>query len=257
MFSKDFIYTLCAVLFIMILFNRRIEKFSNKKKSKKSKESKESKELSESYIPSNLVKDIESIKNLSEISKLILEQDKLTLPTHLRITGKFNLLKKGTIAPFYGSVIPEGWALCNGATVKDLDGNDFRTPNLQGRFILGGNTYDADENKLIGGSSTYKLTIDNLPAHNHTGTTNEDGEHNHKIKKYEQKKSKSTLSLKKGYKILTGNLSNDYGDLTIENDEKSMHQHEFTTDNTGYDENDITPIDIMPPFYKLKYIIKL
>lgn len=254
MFSKDFIYTLCVVLFIMIIFNRRIEKFSNKKKSKKSKESKE---LSESSIPSHLKKDIESIKNLSEISKLILEKDKLTLPTHLRITGKFNLLKKGTITPFYGSVIPEGWALCNGATVKDLDGNDFRTPNLQGRFILGGNTYDTDEDKLIGGSSTYKLTIDNLPAHNHTGTTNKDGEHNHKIKKYGQKKTSTKGIFKKGSKSFTGDLSKDYGDLTIENDEKSMHQHKFTTDNTGYDENDITPIDIMPPFYKLKYIIKL
>ncbi|NDW10441.1 tail fiber protein [Dysgonomonas sp. 520] len=69
-------------------------------------------------------------------------------------------LPSGIITMWSGSVdaIPDGWALCNG-----LNG----TPNLQGRFIAGYSTTDADYNVIgkSGGSKTIILTEDQLPEH--------------------------------------------------------------------------------------------
>lgn len=77
--------------------------------------------------------------------------------TNLASTEWFHkALPKGSIIMFNGSVIPEGWHIC--------DGNDG-TPNLIDKFIKGtslGNVGDT------GGSTEITLTIENLPEHTHT-----------------------------------------------------------------------------------------
>lgn len=87
----------------------------------------------------------------------------------------------GQIMPFAGSVVPRGWALCNGAllaistntalfsllgTYYGGDGmKTFGLPDLRGRAILGagGNIQPGE----IGGETAVRLQTSQLLAHNH------------------------------------------------------------------------------------------
>lgn len=67
-------------------------------------------------------------------------------------------IDKGIIVMWSGTVdkIPEGWQLCDGT-------ND--TPDLRDRFIVGaGSSYTTGD---IGGLNSVKLTVDQMPSHNH------------------------------------------------------------------------------------------
>ena len=80
-------------------------------------------------------------------------------------TGKaiYNPVPVGGIIMWSGSIIsiPSGWALCNGQV-----SNGQTTPDLRDRFIVGaGSTYSLND---VGGLSAVQLTINEMPAHNHT-----------------------------------------------------------------------------------------
>ncbi len=77
----------------------------------------------------------------------------------------------GVIVAFHGSVIPSGWAVCNG-----LNG----TPNLQDRFIIGASNSRAAGSS--GGEVSVLLTAEQsgLPAHLH-GTVSADAPHSHSL----------------------------------------------------------------------------
>lgn len=63
----------------------------------------------------------------------------------------------GAIILYSGTTIPNGWALC--------DGNNG-TPDLTDRFVIGaGRRYQVND---VGGEAEHILTVDELPAHNHT-----------------------------------------------------------------------------------------
>lgn len=90
----------------------------------------------------------------------------------------------GQIMPFAGTIVPRGWAMCNGAlmaistnsalfsllgTTYGGDGmRTFALPDLRGRAILGssgtGGSYPAG---MISGSARVTLNVSNLPSHNH------------------------------------------------------------------------------------------
>jgi len=90
----------------------------------------------------------------------------------------------GQIMPFAGSVVPRGWALCNGALLAITQnqalfsllgtyygGNGtttFGLPDLRGRAILGSSgssgNYPAG---MMSGTTTVTLTVGQLPSHNH------------------------------------------------------------------------------------------
>ncbi|MBP5233986.1 MAG: tail fiber protein, partial [Planctomycetes bacterium] len=63
--------------------------------------------------------------------------------------------------------IPEGWALCNGQTVEGQ-----KTPDLSGRFVVGYDPKDGDYNAVgkTGGEKTHRLTVAEMPSHNHSIT---------------------------------------------------------------------------------------
>ena len=74
--------------------------------------------------------------------------------------------------------IPFGWALCDGEFVEGYG----YTPDLRGRFILGSGTGSGLTSRThgdTGGHETHTLTINEMPAHNHTMDTA--GIHNHTV----------------------------------------------------------------------------
>jgi len=80
---------------------------------------------------------------------------------------------KGVIVMWSGApdTLPAGWILCDGRQVKGIV-----TPNLKGRFIVGYDPQDSDYNnnlKPSGGEKRHRLTVDEMPVHQHQGTTNE------------------------------------------------------------------------------------
>jgi microcystin-dependent protein len=147
--------------------------------------------------------DVESIRNLSDITNKLVKGD-FSIPGNLKVSGNIeaggatkctgtvnidntitvkgistlqnvnvlgpttfnsavdfkntlNYLPKGVIIAWNSAVAPVGWALCDGKN---------GTPNLQGLFILGSNTYRSIG--IIGGVETVTLTADQIPPHSHT-----------------------------------------------------------------------------------------
>lgn len=99
------------------------------------------------------------------------------------------MVEKGTIIMWSGTIIPYGWALCNGTL-----NNGYRTPDLRSRFVVGYDPsnvdYDQPGNLSAlgttpgdqGGDSTLILSASQMPLHNHSVFLNSstDGEHRHK-----------------------------------------------------------------------------
>jgi microcystin-dependent protein len=114
----------------------------------------------------------------------------------------------GGIIIWSGSDIPAKWALCNG-----LNG----TPDLRGKFVLGYNdTYAIGQ---AGGEEKHKLTIEEMPSHNH------------------------------GQGAKAG--SYQYGAVTSYGDDDPVILS--ATLNTGGDQ----PHNNMPPYYALAYIMRI
>jgi hypothetical protein len=181
----------------------------------------------------------------------------------------------GVIVMWSGTLatIPTGWALCNGAN---------GTPNLLDRFILSVNT--SENPGSTGGAHSYSLASGQLPAHSHTGTTNNttpsltftgtsgttssNGAGTVQNLLWDDGGSYAatgTLSLTAGNRNRSwGGISgNAMRTLNIANHTHTFtpagtisggsHNHSFTTAITGAGET----IDNRPAFYKLAFIMKL
>ena len=78
------------------------------------------------------------------------------------------------VLDYYGRIedIPSGYVLCNG---------ENGTPDLRGMFIVGYNPDNPDYNAIgkTGGEKEVTLTVNQLPAHKHSGSTSQDGSHSH------------------------------------------------------------------------------
>ena len=171
---------------------------------------------------------------LDEVSSVYLDQSGFTFK-NISIKGNLDVLNfRGIIVQWSGdvSVIPNGWALCDGSQGR---------PDLRGRFILGYNPASAVMNSsdvngkrigaqvgknlagtigTIGGEIRHKITLNEMAAHTH------------------------------GYLPLITWHENGHGDFGSGNyyDKKTN-----TTTSTGGG----SPHNILPPFYVLAYIIKL
>jgi hypothetical protein len=226
--------------------------------------------------PGNQGKTEEEFLEFLRIEKLIKETVNKNVKSSFPEIGLHDMASfpLGTILPFIQTAnveIPTGWYECNG---------ENRTPDLRGRFLFGKGytsnkihdnflTYynrrgETDEN---GNSITkydhIKLKVENLPIHNHSGNFDNGGTHSHSGITQLDGKNGVTLA-KDNRKWYYSSLKHTIDHSHLEDTDPSKHSHKFTTDNSILDntddKNEITTqedIQVMPPFYVVKYIIKL
>lgn len=168
--------------------------------------------------------------------------------------AKKHHVPRGAIMMWSGTIanIPQGWALCNGAN---------GTPNLQGRFVIGqGSVTESDGITYTygigdkGGKSKHKLSIDEMPTHNHnTGsstsnatvyTKDNEGTHTHEIP--------SINGDGWGSKVRGGSES-DASAWPKTNSTGSAHKHSFEM----YARGGGSAHENRPLYYALAYIIKV
>jgi microcystin-dependent protein len=192
----------------------------------------------------------------------------------------------GSIICFAGQSVPAGWFLCDGSEISKseypnlfsvigntygipINSSKFILPNLQQRMPLGkSNINNLGDN---GGNSNITLSTNQLPSHNHTGTTNTEGVHTHTATDAGHNHSYNDAYFaenRNGGQNVYGTSSgtdydNDYiyrnpepitstgfANITVANN--GEHTHTFTTDSIGNNSS----INIMNPFLVLNYLIK-
>jgi microcystin-dependent protein len=220
---------------------------------------------------------------------------------NLYVNG-LNVIPVGSIICFAGISSPNGWLLCDGSEINrstystlfsiigttygSTSSNTFKLPNLNQKFPMG----KTGSNNLgdIGGSTSVTLTTNNLPPHNHTGTTNadgihshtgttsNDGSHTHSISDPGHSHSQYTINDdfnnsggnppsftgdSSGFKTWNNIFSNTTGITILDNgshghslniNDSTSHTHTFTTDSTGLGSS----INITNPYIVLNYIIR-
>lgn len=140
----------------------------------------------------------------------------------------------GAIIPWWGDPddIPYGWEYCDGT-----DG----TPDLTNRFPRGVPDSLTDPG-ATGGENHYAMTVAQMPAHNHDGETDPDGEHYHWTSTYSD----------------TYVLSDDFPQGVEHQKEKvestlgGGHTHTGHTVDSGGDER----IDNRPEYVRMSFIQK-
>lgn len=149
------------------------------------------------------------------------------------------------------NAIPAGWAFCDGRTI-----NNQKTPDLRGRFVI--QTHSGREIGTTGGAETITLTDSQLPAHNHSfgGTTNPSGKHRHNYWDAVFAENRGTGFVNNLAGSRTGiDFDNSNHDIFRTGEEAGEHSHTFsgTTSSVGSG----NPIDKLPPFYVLAYIMRV
>jgi microcystin-dependent protein len=154
-------------------------------------------------------------------------------------------IPKGGIIMWSGSLasIPTGWALCDG---------NYGTPDLRERFVVGASSTGSYTVSSAGGINKHTLTVNELPNHTHTGSTNSAGSHSHRYKgdtdvssipfacDGSDEPSKSS-----------GRIGGDPEDYAGE--AAGDHQHTLTIGNAGSGQSH----ENRPPYYALAYIMKI
>ena len=159
----------------------------------------------------------------------------VTVDGELKVKGTGSLSGYGTIPVggiimWSGSTVPDGWALCNGDVV-----NNLQTPDLRGRFVLGRNTINEGADNPTGGSSSVTLSVNNLPSHNHLYAGDDHVDYIH------------DSSYNAG-----ANVSSRPGGYDASSDDRGLGTI-YRTSNTGSGQS----FSIMPPYYKLAYIMRV
>lgn len=146
----------------------------------------------------------------------------------------------GGIIMWTGTVVPTGWALCDGRTQGGVT-----TPDLRNRFVVGYGSAAAQGS--TGGAQTVALGTGNLPAHTHSITNS--GAHAHSVV-YDTggggPYSRPRMFTASG--SCNGCAGNDYTDSDAAGD----HNHGGATGSVGNG----TAFDVRPPYYAIAFIMK-
>ncbi len=189
------------------------------------------------------------------------------------------LVPTGTILLYSVSSAPDGYLICNGATVSRStysslfavvgttfgSGNGtttFNLPNMEDRLPYGYKS-GADIG-TFGGSESVTLSTNNIPAHTHTGTTDSNASHTHTVTdtghphQYYMGKDDGNSSNSDGQVPAGDSNTANYGVSTstattgISIVANGAHTHAFTTGSTGSG----TSFSVLNPYMRLAYIIK-
>lgn len=114
-------------------------------------------------------------------------------------TNSSSLTPSGCVVSYLGITDVDGWVLCDGRVRTNngdgkynqlsilgigVGGNattNYTPPNLQNTFLRGGSSNS--DIRSISGSDSNRLTLENMPVHNHSGTTEiTDTSHTHVVK---------------------------------------------------------------------------
>jgi microcystin-dependent protein len=169
-----------------------------------------------------------------------------------------NGVPTGSIMPFVGTVVPNGWLLCNGATFPDNTENanlkallgGTTTPNLQGMFLRGTGTAASGK----AGPALKTVQQDGIASHLHDVNlnTNLSGVHNHNNGNF-----KSLLLVRDGGNTATG-FDNSGSEAAIRYSEPMLDSGNHTHNVTGPTANNTNGItETRPINYGVNYIIKL
>jgi microcystin-dependent protein len=139
----------------------------------------------------------------------------------------------GTILLWSGSTddIPDGWALCNGQTV-----NNITTPNLCDRFVVGAGSTSYGVGAQ-GGNARITLSVDHLPSHSHMYSGDDH---------VDLVKAGNT-----GYTAANNIVETTGGYDASSSDSGNGRVYRTSAVGGG------TPIDILPPYYALCYIMRV
>jgi microcystin-dependent protein len=169
----------------------------------------------------------------------------------------FGTIPLGGIIMWSGTIIPTGWALCDGRTQ-----NSRLTPDLRGRFVVSVNTTQLT---MPSGQSaeSIKAGLPTLDPNNVGGSTAGGvGEHRHSLDFIQKKKVN-----------IFGSSSEDLGVLSVGRPDDNSHAQEtinqntfvgpaathwraFTSGPTGVADNSSDMADGYPPYYALAFIMR-
>lgn len=143
-------------------------------------------------------------------------------------------IPRGLIAMWNGTQVPNGWALCNGQLVDDL-----QTPDLSGKFVVGWQSGNEDYNLIgnTGGQDKVTLTTPEIPSH----------VHNFADAYYIEAQDGIGIN---GSQWIGNNL---YGSNKTDRDNSYVALWDHDTRAVGGGQ----PHENRPPYYVLAYIIKL
>lgn len=143
-------------------------------------------------------------------------------------------IPRGLIAMWNGTQVPNGWALCNGQIVDDL-----QTPDLSGKFVVGWQSSNEDYNLIgnTGGQNKVTLTTPEIPSH----------VHNFADAYYIEAHDGIGIN---GTQWIGNNL---YGSNKTDRDNSYVALWDHDTRAVGGGQ----PHENRPPYYVLAYIIKL
>jgi microcystin-dependent protein len=178
-----------------------------------------------------------------------LQCNKATVAT-LSVSGKIqengqDLIPRGAIILWSGSLPPEGWALC--------DGSSPGIPDLRGRFILGYNPSIAETDETGMARKGFNSVGENGGHIRHTLTINEMPTHSHGISDPGHVHSEWVTDRK----FVTAVVNDDKNMAPISGPPYQKNTESKGTNLTVLNEGYGDSFDMTPPYYVLAYIFKL
>jgi microcystin-dependent protein len=187
----------------------------------------------------------------------------------------------GSLIQYVGATAPTGWLLCQGqilaislypslfSVIGNVYGGNgvtqFALPDLRGRVALGASgSYPLGS---AGGSETRTLTINEMPAHSHTGTIDGVSNHTHTYQDAYFAENVSGITPKVFgisagtdvdnnfyYRTQTGSYTTNASDPStlLSSGSAGAHTHTMSNSSTGGGQS----FSIVQPYVTISYIIK-